>query len=1396
MKGDGNLLQAIGAHLADSDNRFVFVSNNGAPELLELAERARASESLGEFETQFLAAEEHATNFETLTKAWNCDAANAFDRLRRLQVRTIDEKGVEEQVRWSIQAMFLANPTDVIAELRTFVLDSVHRRITRYEIVDHLANRGFPRRWVNPTTAPDIIAEVTERYLESARRKLIGHKILPRAATQALLQNFDRGVGDSLLTGKAGIGKTACVVEFIEGLQSRGIPVLAFRLDRIEPESTPHALGQRLGLEESPALVLAEAAKGREAALVIDQLDAVSSTSGRTSRLFEAVEGLLGEVRGLRVRAPIRVILSCREFDWRNDPELNGLLPTEQAKVEVIEFSPDEVKQVLTAAGFKPSVLRRSQLEVLRLPQNLSLFLDAGFDSTEAPTFENNKELFDRYWDAKRTSVSRRADPAMDQWNDVLETLSQEVNRAQQLSVPKERLDKISPNFVNQMVSEGVLTFDGKRYGFGHESFFDYVFARSFIVQDQRLVSFLANSEQHLFRRAQVRQVLTYLRDADRKRYCEELSALLADERVRVHLKDLAIGLLATVSDPGADEWAIFERLLKPIFLSATEGQSNADQFGELVWRHFRSSPSWFSWSEKQNLIREWLASDKDEVVNFAVSFIFPHLRQFPDTIADLLRPYVDRDGEWPQRLRSVCEWADHASSRSLFDLILVLIDWGTLDEARGAIDSNSTFWSRFYDTATKRPEWIPEIIDHWLRRRLALKRASDEDLGGIFGSDEFAAGPFKKASENAPAVYVQHVLPIVLEIADLSARQAPSPRRDSVWPILIRTEHLSAASACLGGLVAALSKLAKEPSVDLRQSIVRLRQDDTYVSNFLLLGLYAAGGAKFADEAILLLCDQPWRIECGYSDNPRWMATELISIATAYCSAENRARLEEVLIKYTPGFERTKEGARVKGRASYALISAIPSELRSESARMRHRELEHKFGTPPAPPRGMVAGFVHSPIESKAADKMNDDQWLKAIAKYKSDARDYFDRDPLKGGASELALMLKGHVEKQPERFARLALRFPPGTNTIYYQQILEGLKTSMIATQLKFDVVRKVYAEFAIECGATIADLLGGAKEVLSDDAVGMLAWLATEHPDPKRETWLEESESGGKYYGGDVYNNGINTTRGRAAEAIRDLILRDVDYLDRFRDTLNRMVQDKSAAVLSCVASTLRAVARHDTALALALFQKMNISDDRLLASLHMYEFILGALRDQYETMRPYVERMLQSNDADVCEGGACLAAIAGLENSAAADLRDRAIAGNERMRLGIARVAAANISSSDCREWCEQQLIALFEDESAKVRRAAANCFRRLDDQPLAGCEKLISAFCDSKAYAEDSYSILHLLENSPYRLPGVTLGLREIPFAIWCRGERHPHLSNGRRTDRGQASLSDLRPSSA
>ena len=142
-------------------------------------------------------------------------------------------------------------------------------------------------------------------------------------------------------------------------------------------------------------------------------------------------------------------------------------------------------------------------------------FLDAGFDVAHTPAFGTANVIFDRYWDAKRQSVADQATNSPDRWLDVIETLCDEMTAVQQLSVAREKLDSFSPDYLKQMASEGVLTFDGRRYGFGHESFFDYCFARLFVVRPESLVSFLRESEQHLFRRAQVRQILTYLRGAD-----------------------------------------------------------------------------------------------------------------------------------------------------------------------------------------------------------------------------------------------------------------------------------------------------------------------------------------------------------------------------------------------------------------------------------------------------------------------------------------------------------------------------------------------------------------------------------------------------------------------------------------------------------------------------------------------------------------------------------------------------------------------------------------------------------------------------------------------------------------------------------------------------------------
>lgn len=1361
---DVKLLQAIHTQLAGNDDRFIFVSACNARELGELADRARQAESPQEFENKFLAAKELNGQFKKLQKYWNnAPLAATFDILRRIEVRTMDERSIEEQVTWELRALFLSDPVSICSELRTLVEDSIHKTVTREAIITHLAVRGYQlRRLARLDAAGPLIIEVTTQYLADGRKRLIRNSLLPRAATKTLLDRIsqDKKGGDSAITGKAGVGKSSCVIELVEDLRSRDIPVLAFRLDRLEPVSSTAEIGRQLGLEESPVLVLAAAAEKCEGVLVVDQLDAVSTISGRSAAFLEAVGGLLAEARGLRERVKLHVVVVCRSFDWDNDDRVRQML-SGQAKVEVAEFLPEEVCRILSAEHFRVELFHPRQLELLRVPENLSLFLNSRFDPASAPAFNTTKELFDHYWDAKRRTVASRTAPLQDQWGEVVGLLCDEMTRTQQLSVPKEKLDHFAPDYLLQMGSEGVITFDGRRYGFGYESFFDYCFARFFVTSKQGLIDFLTVSEQHLFRRAQVRQVLAYIRDSDRTRYRTEVRLLLNDSRIRMHLKDLVLTLLANVPDPEEDDWALLEPCLISVWSAVERGERSPDKFAFLVWHQVFKSNSWFVLLDRLGLVAGWLDSGNVAIMNMAVNYLRFHQPHAGDRVAELLEPYAGEGGEWRGRLRYIMEWSALENSRRFFDLFLRLIDNGTLDKARGPITVNSTFWDMLYGLAKARPDWIPEVIAHWLRRRLVIfqqKQANGQEVHwhDIFNDDDFGSEQLYEVAEKHPDLFAQHVLPEILGISEgaiYSAQEEP-PLRDAVWPVLFRSEHPPIRDACLNALATALKDSAKEKPEAARVHIESLKLRNSFTANFLLLSLYTGDAEAFADEAVELLCEQPWRLSCGYSDSPYWVTMELIRRVAPACSAENRARLEKTLLNYSSKYEKKPEGRRRAGHSSFVLLSAVPENLRSKNAQTRFRELERKFGNPDVEPRPLHVYSVGSPIKKESGEKMTDEQWLRAIAKYRSEEGGDRWQYPEKGGAWELAGMLREFVSKEPERFARLSLRMPLGTNPVYIERVLDGLKGTAASTALKLDLCRKAFSESRLECGKAIADLLGSIKESLPDDAVEILHWLATEHPDPEKELWEDKAAGGQPYYGGDILTHGINTTRGRAAEAIRDLIFTDGSYVARFGATIDRLVEDRSIAVRSCAASILLAVAQHDARLALTAFCRLVTGDDRLLATLYVGQFISYNLLEGLPVLHPIVKRMLRSAIPNVSRIGARLASLSVLYHPTAVDLADEAIRGNTSQRLGVAEVAAANIAQAECRAWCGPRLLQLFNDEEPEVRREAASCFRFLKQESLEAYEDLIAAFCDSVAYQEDSFSILHLLEGSLRRLPGI------------------------------------------
>ena len=512
------------------------------------------------------------------------------------------------------------------------------------------------------------------------------------------------------------------------------------------------------------------------------------------------------------------------------------------------------------------------------------------------------------------------------------------------------------------------------------------------------------------------------------------------------------------------------------------------------------------------------------------------------------------------------------------------------------------------------------------------------------------------------------------------------------------------------------------------------------------------------------MLCDEPWRFECGFSDSQHWCAIETIRAIVPHCTGENRERLEAVILRYVSPYERTRHGYRSVGWSRFALLSAIPKDLRSTAANRHFAELERKFGEPEGEPRGIVGGTVGSPIEKAAAEKMTDAQWLRAIAKYRSEDRMHVRGESLEGGALQLARVLEERAKEEPERFARLGLRLPANANPLYLAHTLDALKDAAVDTDLKLEVCHKAFEESREACGRSIADVLGEIRDPLPDDAFRMLHRLATEHEDPAREAWREDAGGGQPYFNGGIHLNGINTTRGQAADAVRDLILADAACIGRLRPTLERMVRDRSAAVRSCVAGTLRAVFFHEPALGMSLFRSMDLSEDRLLATRHVYHLMLDGLRDNFADLRPILERMLRSSEPEVGETGARLAGIAVLEgHGEAVDLVDEALHGSAGHRLGIAQVAAANVADLECRAWSETMLRALFEDDDSGVRREAASCFRQLRDQALDDYEDLLAALLQQQGVPGRHFLDPSCTGECATAAAGNSLhGLREIP----------------------------------
>lgn len=889
------------------------------------------------------------------------------------------------------------------------------------------------------------------------------------------------------------------------------------------------------------------------------------------------------------------------------------------------------------------------------------------------------------------------------------------------------------------LVSEHVLTRDGQQVAFFHEAFFAYVFARSWINAQQSLVDFLLTGEQELFRRTQVRQILNHLRAAEPERFLVEVEAVLTDARIRFHIKDLVLRILSSLPDPSGDEWEMLGRVL-----------DTRPYFQDRMWSSLRTA-AWFRRLDAEGALEQWLASDDEDEHNHALNVMLGGIKEVPDRMAEILRPHAGRGEKYGDWLLWIIRFANVHDSRPLFDLLLDAIRTGKIRSY------GHNLWMFTYDLAKHRPVWGVELLAVHLVLRPDAFAVTDGKIAALLNRDDALIRLVQQAAEGAPRDFCEMLVPYMLAAMRMTERASENhlPYDAHFVSRFPHNMFHELEDALLFSMAGALRNFAGQDPEAARPLLENLATDRHDTAQWLLYeGLRGNAAAHYAEWVIDLLAEDRTRFLSGYVSNGVWTTRQLVGAITPHLSPGSLARLEQLLL----GLRFPWETRRL-GWYAFCLLSVIDESRLSEAGRRRLGELRRLFGVEqPDEPEPLEMHAIESPIPAHAAQRMSDDNWLRAMARHNTDREDFI---TFQGGSYELSHVLKAETVKDPVRFCRLALRLNATVNPAYTDAILMGLgddQAEVLADPAPlFNAIRHIASLRLAPNDRWLGHPLRRyLKTDIPDNIVSLLVDRILNANELRDDRPWSREEAGGSRERLDeaIYNAGINTARGSLATDLANALVFDADgrRTALVAPALSRMTRHASVAVLSCVAHVVSACLRHARPAAIAAFRLLaEGSDDRLFATHTMGRLMMYVGNGDPAIVLPLVQRMLASAEPEVREAGGRMAAVAGLEWSQSNLLSSLTTRSDAATRKGLATVCAHRLSNTTNSAAAMNALQVFVNDSDTTVRASAAEVAGALRGKPLRPFRGVLTDLIASDAFSDATPQLLITLERAPDRV---------------------------------------------
>ncbi|MFD2170556.1 NACHT domain-containing protein [Tumebacillus lipolyticus] len=1114
---------------------------------------------------------------------------------------------------------------------------------------------------------PNIIGR-TGKHLERDTTKAI---------TKWLLETTDQeSVG--VLLDQAGTGKSVLIREILEDLERQQIDVLAIKADQqLSGVRNLDELQIKLDLPVRVERIVPTLASQKPFVVLLDQLDALSLSMAHDQ---EGMHFALDLISRLRSISGVRIIISCRKFDFNSDPRLKNLEGCKQFSLP--ELSESEIQTCLEETGLNFSLLLPSTQKLLRIPLHLNLFLMA-YESMEnkallqGSDFTSLQELYHLVWENVIGKQSPDS-PSVGEREQALILMANYMDREQRISVPKSFFNKLDTTYFEKAVhwlsSEGILVEEGRELSFFHQTFFDYCYARDFVEQKHSLVQTLVESPQGLFQRPQLVQVLSYLRgSSDLKAYLQQLIALFTTADLRYHLKNHLHHWFASLPSPSDHEIRLADRLIKD--------QKMRSQLLKFTY----GNPDWFEYWKSRvfpDLLDQGQEESFWEVFRYLGSIV--ELRQ--NDVIEFLRPYYGKNEVRDQAIGSLILRIEKWSCDEAVEFLELIVSKEKLDTRQSYFE-----WEELahYD-----PKAVCRILrifmDQALENYITKKQEVNRDPNNAYSFhflslveelDRINHTTLNKALEVviqfSALFFLDTLVPWLIHAVQTQAHQkvesAESFISDHVFSDWYEGGIVRFNDVLKEFWLRAFVKLADSQPQKFLDKIQYLSSYPFSSVQFLVARVLREVSGQYASTALKFLLNDPRRLTIGEHDD--YDSRALIKSIIPHLQKSQLHELEDFIMTQTPRYKNLKlYGYYYQQMCQLRLLQAFSYTNLSDKGKRYMQQLERRFPKYQFSdnPSRIRSGTVGSPIAYDCASKMSDKQWVKAMKKYQGVVRH---DDWLRGGASELSHLLQKLVQKEPQRFFALFRKSNTELDQHYVCALLNGLAESSAPADLLFEAIKLFEGNEDLNVRRTTAWAVNKrASQNVPQQIIDLL------------KTYLDDQLLHEHEYSNEHFSEYINTVRGASMQALMRIYSHDERFLYEKWAILCYATRSDMLFLRAGAIHELIYMISHDCQRAIDLFERAISGHPELYQVYYTAEFCYWAMDNSFKRVIPHILGLMLDEKEDVQKHGAKLVALSLISPDCFEDtevqvkmecLLKEALSGPASYRQGVAKVFTINL-----------------------------------------------------------------------------------------------------------------------